>query len=414
MNKFKALIIVLTMVLNLVASDSSSSSSALESNNRFSILGSESSLKVKNKRARAARKFNHAQRAVGSESSLQDKNKPALTVQQLDLIQRLQSVCSRNYTTIKNSSIFSLFLIMYFYRSHLDKYYKSIRQIMQHTRFTQCFLTFMGGSVTLVCLAHNYYKKKTEQEKQKNVTGKHLQTAKQLIQEDMDKDGIIVRQVLQQNGLDSGYHAVKDGCYVYRQLIGDIRQDACLDNLMSEDDKIFKLKEWKNLVTASRNNGSGDTEDLSAQEIEALMSTMDAKIHRSEETNNGVFKGQKPGQKLQFLPQCFAPIAYTILSDLLKSNQLPKGLEETIESFRKDLQKIHLFILGEEYCGSDQWVSIVVENKKVEKYKVADEEQKYNSIEYEDNFRYYVMNSDDGYPVMPVVKKLKDLLENKN
>lgn len=268
-----------------------------------------------------------------------------------------QSVENNNFEYIKkilnNKKItVSILVMMFLYRKQLNNYLKTLTMILKSVNFKTGLIMFLASGTYFLL----------------NETKKDMDL-------DLISDNLVNFDVLKQENLDSGYHAIKNGCYVIKMLSGLMDEDLCKKYLLTNETSIFPLLYWKNKILNLRSAGINDS-DLNAHEIKYI-------IENWSEFNN---------------------FSYTIISNITKEDcECTEDIMPITKSFKEHLQKIHLFLLSsKEYIHSNDkdqvidnnghWISVVVQKKG-------------NKI------NYYVMDSLSVDSVLPLIKKLKKLIK---
>lgn len=399
MNKFKALpvlrslgvvgIVILTIVFNLNAleskeseeSKSTSSSSSPNLLDRSSVawfIPSTDDSEVLPVATNGSL-LNLSPRSVPIEASnmpvFNGSYSPALNaIASQSCIQQMKRFM-QNHLTLKNS-ILPMLLMMYLYRNKMSTYLNVIKKVMQLTKYEKGFLVFLGGCWTLIFLAnkgdsvdhHNHSLDDSSSYSSTSIMPALMSGSNQLSVSRHNR--IITRQVLQESGLSSGYHAIKNGIYVYQEIAGKISNQDCRNHLFSHDEKLKK--------TIYDARGLDSVDNLSEQLINKVLEKWEMPVdmdQMDDEVND-------------------IATWYSVMSNELAEESLYQedGLIDIIDSFRNDLEKIHLFILGKPLKNeTTHWISIVVHKK-------------------DNKFNYYAMNSYSGYSMMTLAEKLKKFI----
>jgi hypothetical protein len=196
----------------------------------------------------------------------------------------------------------------------------------------------------------------------------------------IDNEAEITRiPTLIQDKPDCGYHAIKNGKYVYQLLMGIINQQVCSEKLLSADSRDFPLEEWRRYILNKFRNNNGDGTNLGDDEIHDIIDN-------------------KAG---------FNNMNYIVVPDILdnKAIGVEENLTNIIRLLRQEPQRIQLFILGTmqhfEAKGSlrgsvGHWISIIVSKKG-------------NKV------NYYAMDSlSSGNAIAGLFKRLKHLIEDED
>ncbi|MDR3647087.1 MAG: hypothetical protein P4L22_06110 [Candidatus Babeliales bacterium] len=188
--------------------------------------------------------------------------------------------------------------------------------------------------------------------------------------------------VLVQDKADCGYHAIKNGKYVYQMLQSIISNSIGLQKISSADDKVFPLETQRKYILNKFRNNNGDGTNLSDLEIEDL-------IENKEDYKN---------------------INYIIIPNLLdeESIGLDENLTNVVRLLREEPQRIQLFILGTmvHFQGKEKeqntkgsvghWISIIAVKKN-------------------NKFKYYAMDSlPSGNAIVKLFKTLQNLIEKQD
>lgn len=262
-------------------------------------------------------------------------------------------------------------IMFYCFRKKAFQYYEVLRKSLELTNFDKGFLVVIGGLWTIILKSNYSIKDSTDKDQDPDLS------------QTLNEDRVKVLNVLKQNGLDCGYHAIKNGVYVYQMVNNQISMQDVQKLLITTKEQYFPIEQWRDNILRKYRNKLGVGDNLSDEEINHIIS---------------------------FWPQAHK-IPYSIFQNILEENSIgiEDALIEVIDSFKVSSEKIHLFILGTmnhveineseistKYSGtSGHWISIVATKKN-------------NKIQY------YAMDSLSGITIKPLVRRLKKLLEEED
>jgi serine/threonine protein phosphatase PrpC len=359
----------------------------------------------------------------------------AITLNHIQQMQRFM----RDHSVLKKS-ILPMLLMMYLCRNKIGTLLSAMTKIMRLTNYQKAALLFTGG-----CWGFALWENKSSKCDSDDSSVEHddrvvscfpsaYSSSSALAPASSSSgvsfanrqvasgNGTIVRRVLQEHGLlKSGYHAIKNGICVYQEAKKGIE----ITQGYREQEHAYRAKSHLHRVGAP----------AELDEINALKRETDKKLLNNEEQVPSAIIAQRGDvQTVDNLSKeviekvlkewnfhhvagvdeidgddvpAVANIAtwYSVISNELAQEVLHEqegSLIDVVESFRSDLEKAHLFILGKPLGGATHWISIVVQKRQV-----APEEF---------NFNYFVMNSysNCAYKLDYLAQRLKHLIESQD
>ncbi|MDR3647081.1 MAG: PP2C family serine/threonine-protein phosphatase [Candidatus Babeliales bacterium] len=327
---------------------------------------------------------------------------------------QIRSFLFRNYNNKYLWGMLSTIVAMYIYRNKIEHYYNIMRKVVKSSSTIQRgYLTFIGGTAAIVFVGRQkLLRNNSQDDSQDNLQDGRAASSSALTRSSRKpknniesnvgftvQEGDDIRNVMQDLGLNSGYHAIKNGCYVWQELSADVATEGARKKLLSDTKKKLLEKDDADLDTVinSIGNRCDDVED--AKNKDELIENMNLELMKQV-----MREWKKVNDANYTIMPNIEEDGYSLMPNAETDEEKDTKYAEDIrmldlfDSFKKDIKKTHLFILGTQRENAKFWFSVVVN-----KQKQAGTE----------NLEYHVMNSHSVYKLDTVVDELKKLVEGK-